>query len=310
MKTIMVTGCAGFIGGHVTERLLSDGYDILGVDCLTYAGNMDLMDRLQNSHKSHFTFDQKRIGELSSSELEHVDLVVNLAAETHVDNSIKSSDPFVQTNIVETHHLLEKCRESNTPILHFSTDEVYGVVLDGSFCETDPLKPKNPYSATKAAIDHLITSYQNTYGLQSTIIRPSNNFGPRQNDEKFIPTITRSIRNQNKIPVYGEGQQVREWTYVKHTAAAVSFLCNKLLQGECFGEIFNFGTSIEMKNVDLVKKLCKIIGVSFEDSVEFVTDRPGHDFRYSVNCKKISNLGFLVEPNINKELEETLEELK
>jgi len=304
---VLITGCAGFIGGNLTERFLEDGYDVLGVDCITYAGNSETIAELHTN--KNFTFQKKRIGEITSDDLKQVSLVVNLAAESHVDNSIRNSESFVQTNIIETHRLLNVCRETETPILHFSTDEVYGVVDDGSFVETDYMNPRNPYSATKASIDHLIYSYQNTYDFKSTIIRPSNNFGPRQNKEKFIPTIVRSICDGKKIPIYGKGEQVREWTFVKHTAAAASFLSSEILNGRCIGEIFNFSSSVEMKNVDMVVNVCRIMNVDFESSTEFVEDRLGHDFRYSVDCKKILNAGFSFTVDFEKELTTTVQRL-
>jgi dTDP-glucose 4,6-dehydratase len=153
-------------------------------------------------------------------------------------------------------------------------------------------------------MDHLISSYQNTYGMRATIIRPSNNFGPRQNGEKFIPTIVRSLREGKKIPVYGRGEQVREWTYVKHTAEATLALTQKMMQGECLNEIYNFSSNIEMKNIDLVKKICKLSGYDFD--VEFVKDRPGHDHRYSVSSEKISAAGIVPTVDIEQELKETV----
>lgn len=304
---LLVTGCAGFIGSHLTERLLDDGYEITGVDCMTYAGNSKVVETIQKNKK--FVFCEKRIGHIDQTDLKDISLVVNLAAETHVDNSIKKSEPFINTNIVETHHLLEVCRKTDTPILHFSTDEVYGVAEACSFSETSCLNPKNPYSATKAAIDHMIKAYQNTYGLRATTIRPSNNFGPRQNREKFIPTIVRSLKEGKKIPVYGKGDQVREWTFVKHTAAAASFICSEMLIGRCLGDVFNFSSSIEMKNVDVVEKICRMTNKDYESSVQFVEDRLGHDFRYSVNCKKILEAGFSFECKFDDELLATVNHL-
>ena len=302
---ILVTGCAGFIGGHVVEKLLSDGYDVLGIDCLTYAGDKELMETLEVEH-DNFKFITLNIGAIRSEHLTNVDLVVNLAAESHVDNSIANSSVFVQTNVVESHSLIEVCHQSNIPLLHFSTDEVYGVSKTKTFEETDALNPRNPYSATKAAIDHMIFAYQNTYDFKATLIRPSNNFGPRQNGEKFIPTILRSLQEGKKIPVYGKGDQIREWTYVKHTAAAVSFLVGKMIGGECVGEIYNFTTGIDMTNIEMVTRICDGIGVSVNDSVEHVEDRLGHDFRYSITAKKLEGAGFKVNANIEKELRETI----
>ncbi len=302
---VLVTGCAGFIGGHVVERLLADGHTVLGVDSLTYAGDRELMETLSSRHDK-FKFMNWNIGGLRPNHLAGVDIVVNLAAESHVDNSIEDSSVFIQTNVVETHSFIEVCRKCDIPFLHFSTDEVYGVSKTKTFKETDALKPRNPYSATKAAIDHLIAAYQNTYGFRASLIRPSNNFGPRQNDEKFIPTILRSLRDEKKIPVYGKGDQVREWTYVKHTASAVSFLVDKMIQGDCIGEIYNFTTGIDMTNIEMVTRICDSVGVSVDRHVEYVKDRLGHDFRYSITAKKLEKIGFKVDADIQKELEETV----
>jgi len=298
---VMITGCAGFIGSHVLEKFIDTGHEICGVDCESYASNKKFIDSIV---APNFRYKKQRIGYLTIKDVYDIDLVINIAAETHVDNSIKNTVPFVQTNIVETENLFKLCCEHDIPVLHFSTDEVYGEALDGTYDELQPLNPRNPYSATKASIDHLIGSYQNTYGMRATIIRPSNNFGPRQNDEKFIPTIVRSLKEGKKIPVYGEGEQIREWTYVKHTAEATLALAQKMLQGECLNEIYNFSSNIEMKNIDLVKKICKLSGHDF--NVEFVKDRPGHDHRYSVSSEKISAAGIVPTVDIDQELKETV----
>tara|TARA_R100001443_G_scaffold104998_1_gene113896 strand:- start:214 stop:1143 length:930 start_codon:yes stop_codon:yes gene_type:complete len=300
----MVTGCAGFIGTHVVEKLIGDGHRVIGIDAMTYAANpyIRVLEKLNES----FSLCEKNIGSVDSADMQGIDLVVNLAAESHVDNSIKSSKQFIDTNVVQTDRLLSVIREHDVPLLHFSTDEVYGVTTMFSFDENAPLNPRNPYSATKAAADHLISAYQNTFGMKSTIIRPSNNFGPRQNGEKFIPTILNKLRSGEKIPIYGKGQQIREWTFVEHTASAVSFLCDKILQGECLGEIYNFTTSNEMKNVDLVQKICTMMDVDYESSIEYVPDRLGHDFRYSIDSTKLSELGFVFTADMDKELEKTI----
>lgn len=180
-------------------KFIDTGHEICGVDCESYASNKKFIDSIV---APNFRYEKQRIGYLTIKDVYDIDLVINIAAETHVDNSIKNTVPFVQTNIVETENLFKLCCEHDIPVLHFSTDEVYGEALDGTYDELQPLNPRNPYSATKASIDHLIASYQNTYGMRATIIRPSNNFGPRQNDEKFIPTIVRSLK---------EGKNTRVW---------------------------------------------------------------------------------------------------
>ena len=302
---VMITGCAGFIGSHVLEAFLKKGHVVKGIDCESYAANVRFIDNIVDKNFEYF---KTRIGDLTLSDLQEIDIVVNLAAETHVDNSIENTTPFVQTNLIETEHLIKLCSKSKVPLLHFSTDEVYGQALDGTYDESQPLDPRNPYSATKAAADHIISAYQNTHGMSATIIRPSNNFGPRQNGEKFIPTIVRSLENGKKIPVYGKGEQVREWTYVKHTANAALDLAEKMKDGECLNEIYNFSTNIEMKNIDLVEKICKLTGHDLR--IEFVKDRPGHDYRYSVSSDKISLVGIVPTPDIDEELRETVLSLK
>ncbi len=302
---VMITGCAGFIGSHVLEAFLKKGYDVVGVDCESYAANKNFVESID---ADNFTYLKQRIGYLTVKDVHDIQLVVNLAAETHVDNSIKNTLPFVQTNLVETEHLIGLCCEHKIPLLHFSTDEVYGQALEGTYDETQKLDPRNPYSATKAAADHMISAYQNTYGMDATVIRPSNNFGPRQNDEKFIPTIVRSLKKGAMIPIYGKGEQIREWTYVKHTANAALALAEKMMRGECLNEVYNFSTNIEMKNIDLVEKICKLAGHNL--SIEFVKDRPGHDHRYSISCEKMSSIGIVPDADIERELRETVLSLK
>ena len=302
---VMITGCAGFIGSHVLECFLDAGHEVVGIDCESYAANVKFIDNVINEK---FQYHKKRIGDLCHTDVSDVSLVVNLAAETHVDNSISNTAPFVQTNLVETEHLIKLCSRNQVPLLHFSTDEVYGQALEGTYDESQKLDPRNPYSATKAAADHMISAHQNTHGMKATIIRPSNNFGPRQNGEKFIPTIVRSLKNNKKIPVYGKGEQIREWTYVKHTASATLQLAEKMVRGESLNEIYNFSTNIEMKNIDLVKKICIMSG--YEQKIEFVKDRLGHDHRYSISSEKISSIGIIIKTNINEELEETILSLK
>jgi|TARA_E500000305_G_scaffold111294_1_gene122509 dTDP-glucose 4,6-dehydratase len=302
---VMVTGCAGFIGSHILENFLEAGHTVVGVDCESYAANVRFIDNIVDEN---FEYHKKRIGDLSHDDVSGVSLIINLAAETHVDNSINNTTPFVQTNLVETEHLIKLCSKTGVPLLHFSTDEVYGQALEGTYDESQKLDPRNPYSATKAAADHMISAYQNTHDMKATIIRPSNNFGPRQNDEKFIPTIVRSLKTNKKIPVYGKGEQVREWTYVKHTANATLQLAERMMSGESLNEIYNFSTNIEMKNIDLVKTICNLSG--YEPKIEFVKDRLGHDHRYSVSSEKISSVGVVIKTDINKELKETVLSLK
>ena len=298
--SIIITGCAGFIGSHVTEEFLSAGYNVIGIDSLTYAGkesNMSSFFMNQNFNFERKNINQKLdiIGLINNHEVEWI---INLAAETHVDNSIKDDMEFITTNIIGVRNLLQACMETNCKLLHFSTDEVYGVADDKSFTEESPLKPKNPYSASKASADHMIQSYANTHGTKSIIVRPSNNFGLRQDSEKFLPTIIESLENDRKIPVYGKGEQIREWTHVANTAKATRFI----LENSPIGETYNITSGFHLKNIDLVKKVCYNLDLDYEECIEFVEDRPGHDFKYSISSDKLNSLGFVVENNFEEGL--------
>jgi dTDP-glucose 4,6-dehydratase len=188
-------------------------------------------------------------------------------------------------------------------LLHVSTDEVYGSTLEGSFFEDDKLDPRNPYSATKAAAEHLIIAYQNTYNTEYIIVRPSNNFGPRQHGEKFLPTIIRSIMNNQKVPVYGDGSNIREWLFVKDNVFAIEHI----LKHSSVNQTYNISSNKEMTNMEILKKICDILEKNPEDVVEFVDDRPGHDFRYSVSNKKLLELGFANFTNFSESLVSTSE---
>jgi dTDP-glucose 4,6-dehydratase len=292
IKNIMITGCAGFIGSHIVDIFLLDkSYRIYGVDKLTYAGKLKNISHMIDN--PNFAFIKQDICEYEDMRKicknNNISHIINLAAETHVDNSIEDCTDFLETNIKGVHNLLNICRELKINLLHFSTDEVYGVKLSGKYTEEDPLNPRNPYSATKAAADHLIKSFENTYGLKSIIIRPSNNYGPRQHEEKFLPKILKLIKENKKIPIYGNGQQIREWTYVKDTAKATKYI----LENASTGKIFNISSGIELTNLNLVKIITKKSHVDFKDILSFVKDRPGHDVRYSVCSSKLKELGYV-----------------
>lgn len=289
-KRILITGCAGFIGSHAVDLFLENDYDVVGVDCLTYAGSLKNLDKSIN-HKG-FTFyktdicDTKNMIKYCTDH--NISWILNFAAETHVDNSIESCDKFIHSNINGVKSLLECCKSTRVNIFHISTDEVYGSIIGGSFNECDSLSPKNPYSATKAAGEHLIIAYQNTYDIKFLIARPSNNFGPRQNDEKFIPTILRNISAGTKVPLYGDGKNIRDWLFVKDNVLAIKFI----LENSYENEIFNITLSDERENIDVVESILSNFNLSFKDWVSFVNDRPGHDFRYSINNDKLKKLGF------------------
>ena len=198
---LLITGCAGFIGSHAVDHFLDVGHNVVGVDCFTYAASLDnLKSALADKNFTLYETDICDTNKIIEYCADHkIDWIVNFAAETHVDNSIESCEKFIHSNIVGVQSLLECCRELGIKLFHISTDEVYGSIKSGSFSENDKLNPKNPYSATKAAAEHLVQSYENTYGVEFIIVRPSNNFGPRQNKEKFIPTILTSLVNKQKF---------------------------------------------------------------------------------------------------------------
>lgn len=305
-RTILVTGCAGFIGSHVTDELLEAGYRVIGYDAFTYAGKESNLKKA--NEYSTFTLIRGDITDsslLSSTIKKYsVDCIINLAAETHVDNSIKSSDVFVKTNIIGVKTILDICRDTSCLLVHFSTDEVYGVSpLGMAFKETDALNPRNPYSATKAAADHMIFAYANTYGIKYRIVRPSNNFGSRQHSEKFIPTILNSIQSGKKIPVYGEGNQIREWTPAKETAKATRFI----LENSKDNEVYNITSGIYFKNKDVILLICKELGISLENHIEYVQDRLGHDMRYAVSSEKLQKLGYSISMDFSEELRGVIE---
>lgn len=314
-KKILLTGGAGFIGSHVA-RLFVDKYPeykIVNLDKLTYAGNLQNLTDLENKPNYEFVkgdiTDQKFIEELFKKHA--FDTVVHLAAESHVDRSIKHPMEFILTNIVGTVNLLnaakDKWKEGNKEdylFYHISTDEVYGSLGDqGFFLETTPYDPQSPYSASKASSDHLVRAYHNTYNLPIVISNCSNNYGPNQFPEKLIPLCINNIKHKKPLPVYGKGENVRDWLYVIDHARAIDVVLHK---GK-IGETYNIGGFNEWKNIDIVHLLCKImdkkLGRSEGESAQlitFVTDRAGHDHRYAIDATKIKDeLGW--EPSLQFE---------
>ena len=293
---VLVTGGLGFIGGHFVDHCLAYGDEVMIIDCMTYAANKPLFDE--------FIAKNVRISVSSITSYEdnvvalarfRPDVVVNFAAETHVDNSIQDCSKFISTNVIGTSALINACKEFNTKICHISTDEVYGPALDRPYSEVDRLNPMNPYSATKASAEMLIQSFQNTYNLNAMIIRPSNNYGPRQNFEKFIPKLMLSVLFGQKFPLYGDGLHEREWTFVKDTARLVR---NAILAEKRWDlrSIYNLSSGIFYKNVDVIHTFLDIINTKFERNislekvVEYVPDRLGHDRRYSISSEKLSKI--------------------
>lgn len=284
----VVTGGRGFIGSHFVEEVLKRGDEVVDIDKMTYAAS----EVLPWDSNPNYTLLREDI-----SEIDHIpncDVIVNFAAESHVDNSIRDTDPFVKSNILGVHNLLELVRgkpKYNRPLfLHISTDEVYGDRLVGSFTENDKLSPSNPYSATKAAAEMLVLSYARTYGIDYVITRSANNYGPRQYEEKLIPKCIDSLTRGKKIPIHGDGSYIRDWTYVKDNVKGL--LC--IIDAEVKNEIFNIAAENHLTNLEVVDEVLSWHKKD-RDQLQFVENRWGQDLRYSISSKKLRDLGWLPE---------------
>ena len=300
MKTILITGGAGFIGSHVVRRFVKNypQYKIVNLDKLTYAGNLANLKDIEKEPNYEFIRADIVAGELIKKIFQkyRFDGVIHLAAESHVDRSITNPTEFIYTNIIGTVNLLNAAREiwENTEgklFYHISTDEVYGSLgSSGLFVETTSYDPKSPYSASKASSDHLVRAYHNTYKMPVVISNCSNNYGPFQFPEKLIPLSINNIRNNKLIPVYGKGENIRDWLYVEDHAEAIE----KIFHAGKIGETYNIGGNNELKNIDLLRHLCRIMdqklrrtaGTS-EHLITFVKDRAGHDLRYAIDSSKL-----------------------
>lgn len=308
---ILVSGGAGFIGSNFIEHLIEDfdGVEIVCIDKLTYAGNLiNLQTFISSSRIRFLELDiSDSVALFNLLEGETFDYIVNFAAESHVDRSISNPDVFVKSNVIGVMNLLELSRKLGVKRFHqVSTDEVYGDLpihrLDLSFSETSPLKPSSPYSATKASADLLCLAYQRTYGLDVTISRSSNNYGPFQIPEKLIPLVIDKIFSNEEIPVYGSGKNVRDWIFVKDHCIAITNILHKGLSGE----IYNVGASNEISNIVLIKKIIKKLNSS-EELITFVQDRLGHDQRYSVDSSKLHQLGWMPLTDFEEGINTTLD---
>ena len=281
---LLVCGGAGFIGSNfVRVRLREHDDEIIVLDKLTYAGRRENLDGLDAAFVHAGIEDAGAVGEA----IDGVDAVVNFAAETHVDRSIAEPDAFVTTHAVGTWVLLEAARVQGVRYLQVSTDEVYGSIDSGSFTEDSPLAPSSPYSATKAGADLLVSSYFHTYGLPTLICRGSNNYGPFQYPEKLIPLMVLNALHDDRLPVYGDGMQVRNWLYVEDFARAIGHV----LAHGAPGEAYNVGGPDECPNIEVVQRIIELCGAD-ESLIEYVTDRPGHDRRYSLGSEKVRALGW------------------
>lgn len=302
INKVYVTGCLGFIGSYLTRLLLEKEIHVIGIDKVTYAANINLLNEFNNS--KNFKFIQQDICDII--EIEQCDLFINVAAESHVDNSIANSDVFVKSNVIGVHNILKvlgNMPKASCPILlHFSTDEVYGDIISGFHTESDSLIPSNPYSATKAAADMLILAWTRTHGLNYMMVRPANNYGIGQFPEKLIPTAIKNFSEGKKIKLHNHGSPIRTWLHVEDTAEAVLHI---MLHGEV-NNIYNITSYYELKNIEVVEKILNNFNISknkIGEFIDFSHERAGQDMRYGVYCEKLENLGWKAKRDFDKELE-------
>jgi dTDP-glucose 4,6-dehydratase len=301
---LLVCGGAGFIGSNFTRlRLRENGDHVVVLDKLTYAGREENFHDFTDDPSFHFVHaaieDPRAVA--SAIESHEPEAIVNFAAETHVDRSIAEPDAFVRTHALGTYVLLEAAREHKLRYVQVSTDEVYGSIEDGSFTETSPLRPSSPYSATKTGADLLVQGYFHTYGLQAVICRGSNNYGPYQYPEKLIPLMVLNALHGDPLPVYGDGMQVRNWIHATDFGRAIGHV----LEHGVPGEVYNAGGPDECPNIEVVQRIIELTG-AHESLIEYVTDRPGHDRRYSLSSEKVRALGWEPRLRFNEGLERTV----
>lgn len=315
MKKILVTGGCGFIGSNFIRSVLGKhpDWNITNLDKLTYAGNPESLKDVEKKYKDRYKLvrgdicDEKLVGRL----MDNSDLIFHFAAESHVDVSIKEPFIFTKSNVLGTHVMLESARVANEKrkkegkdklkFIHISTDEVYGSIREGSFTEESPFKPNSPYSASKAAADLMARAYFKTYGLPVIVTRSSNNFGPFQYPEKVMPLFITNLIEGKKVPVYGTGKNVRDWIYVIDNCEGIEFVSQKGIAGEAY----NIGGGNEKPNIEMTRSILKGMGKD-ESSIEYVQDRLGHDFRYSLDCKKADKLGWKPKHDFDSAIRETI----
>jgi dTDP-glucose 4,6-dehydratase len=301
---LLITGGAGFIGSNFIRYILNkySGYKITNLDKLSYCGNPENLKDVEKNPNYKFVKGDICDGKIVNKLAKNVDVIVNFAAQTHVDRSIVDASEFVQTNVYGTYVLLEAAKKHSLDrFIQISSDETYGSIEKGSFTEESPLNPNSPYAASKAAADLLARSYLITYKLPVLIIRSSNNFGQYQFPEKVIPLfITNTLKNK-KLPLYGDGLNVRDWLYVLDNCRAIDLILHK---GE-IGQIYNVAAGNEKTNLELTRLILKIMGKP-EDLIEYVKDRPGHDRRYSLNWTKIKKLGWQPQYQFEEALRQTI----
>lgn len=302
---IMVTGGAGFIGSNFIRYMLDEHPDvrIVNYDKLTYAGNLENLADVEDDPRYEFVRGDICDPQAVADAMKGCDAVVNFAAESHVDRSITGPAEFIATNVFGTQVILEAVKKLKVErFLHISTDEVYGSIGEGSFKETDRLNPSSPYSASKASADLLCNAYFVTFGVPVIISRSSNNFGPYQYPEKIIPLFVTNALEGKALPVYGDGLNVRDWTYVEDNCAALDLI---LREGKP-GEIYNVGSGNEVPNIELTRRILKVLGKD-ENLIEYVADRPGHDRRYSIDSSKVRALGWTPKRDFEEALKLTVE---
>ncbi len=308
-KKILITGGCGFIGSHYVRMILKQtDWQVVNVDLLTYAGNLANVEDV--SMDPRYDFVKADIADKNAMRAifeQGVDYVVHFAAESHVDNSITDANPFIKTNIAGTQVLLDLAKEFEVKrFIYISTDEVYGdwpVDSTDKFTENSPLNPSSPYSATKASGDLLSLAYARTYKLPVIITRCTNNYGTHQYPEKLIPTFVKKLIQGKKVPIYGNGKNIREWLEVRDHCNAIQLI---LKQGQT-GEVYNIGSGEEINNLEITKMICETLGKNFEDNIEYVTDRLGHDRRYALNSSKIRALGWKPQHEFSQNLQNTVE---
>jgi dTDP-glucose 4,6-dehydratase len=307
MKVVYVTGCLGFIGSEVTRQCLSKGWYVIGVDKETYAANLQFLPEFQANPK--FKYIKQDIRDITY--LLDCDYVINTAAESHVDNSIVGSEVFLDSNINGVHNLLQNLQKNKFKVptlLHFSTDEVYGDIVEGSHTEADILKPSNPYSATKASADMLISAWARTHNIPWVIVRPTNNYGIGQYVEKLIPKAVKYLSIGRKIPLHENGTPRRTWLHVSDTANAIIHI----VESGVTGEIFNISGNSEDSNINIAKKIIKQVTGSenYDEYIDFSWGRKGQDVRYSIDDSKLQATGWKAEADFDTELAKIVEYYK
>ena len=299
---LLVCGGAGFIGSNfVRVRLRSSDDEVVVLDKLTYAGRRENFHDFADDPRFSFVHAAIEDPEAVAGALDGVEAIVNFAAETHVDRSIAEPDAFVRTHSQGTYVLLEAARRHGLRYLQVSTDEVYGSIAEGSFTEQSPLEPSSPYSATKAGADLLVASYHSTYGLETVICRGSNNYGPYQYPEKLIPLMVLNALAGDRLPVYGDGLQVRNWLFVEDFARAIA----AVLERGAAGQVYNVGGPDECTNLTVVRRILDLCDRD-ETLLDYVTDRPGHDRRYSLASEKVRALGWSAQTHFDEGLDRTV----